>query len=105
MKGMRRLATAMLAMSGTLSATGAEPAEAAALHPLLEEHKAAVEEYAKCMDKYLREDDDRTVEDGRKECDAELGRMKATVAAPEWERALELIEDAIPEIKERREGK
>ena len=41
----------------------------------------------------------------RKECDAEMGRMKATVAAPEWERALELIEDAIPEIKERREGK
>lgn len=75
------------------------------LHPQLAEQKAAVEEYAKCMDKYLSEDDERTVEDGRTECNTEYGRMKASIPDPEWDRALALIEDAIPEIKERREGK
>ena len=98
-------AIALAAMSTAPGAFGDE-AEEKPLHPQLAEQKAAVEAYAKCMDKYLGEDDERTVEDGRLiECNPEYGRMKASIPEPEWERALALIEDAIPEIKERREGK
>lgn len=67
-------------------------------------HKAKVETYAKCMVHALEDDAERTVEDARKACDTELGEMKATIPAPEWERALALIEDSVPEIKDRQEG-
>ena len=68
-------------------------------------HKAKVETYAKCMVHALEDDEERTVEDARKVCDTELGEMKATIPAPEWERALSLIEDSVPEIKDRKERK
>lgn len=107
MKRTHRLpVAAMLAMSVALAARGDELDDEKPLHPQLAEQKEAVEEYAKCMDKYLSEDEERTVEDGRLiECNPEYGRMKASIPDPEWERALALIEDAIPEIKKRREGK
>ena len=99
-------AIALAAVSVAFAVAGDELDDEKPLHPQLAEQKAAVEAYAKCMDKYLGEDDDRTVEDGRLvECNPEYGRMKASIPEPEWERALALIEDAIPEIKERREGK
>ena len=99
-------AVALAATYVALAASGDDLNDEKPLHPQLAEQKAAVEDYAKCMDKYLGEDDERTVEDGRLvECNPEYGRMKASIPAPEWERALALIEDAIPEIKERREGK
>lgn len=96
---------ALVAVSAAHGASGDEPNDKKSLHPQLAEQKAAVEEYAKCMDRYLSEEDERTVEDGRNECNAEYDRMKASIPDPEWERALALIEDAIPEIMERREAR
>ena len=91
-----------LVLTGSFAVCAAS-APAPPLDPHYAKHKAAVETYAECMDTFLKADEERTVEDGRGACAAELDAMKATIPEPEWKRALGLIEDAIPEIKKRQE--
>ena len=86
-----------------LASAPASADEVPSLDDHFAKHKGKVEAYAKCMVNALEDDEERTVEDARKVCDTELGEMKVTIPDPEWERALELIEDSVPEIKTRKE--